>query len=359
MSLLSSLPRRAGVVAGGAAVLVTGAAVGLAAERYTVGRSLRGRPDPLADEGFGCLRGRVVPVTADDGTVLHVEVDELAGPSSVTVVLVHGYSLSMDFWHFQRRDLDDLGRLVLYDQRGHGRSPVGPVDHLNVEQLGSDLARVLEVTAPTGSVVLVGHSMGGMAVMALAEAHPEWFGARIVGVALLSTSAGGIDEVNWGVPAPLARVVHRVTPEVLGLLAHRQGLVATGRRFTSDLEYVLTRRLSFGSDVSPSLVRFVAQMITATPVEVLAAFFPQLDRADQRPALVNVDGVETLVMVGTADALTPPRHSQAIVDLLPGAELVLLPGAGHLAPLEVPVPVNEHLRRLVARAVRVNRNEVA
>jgi pimeloyl-ACP methyl ester carboxylesterase len=47
-------------------------------------------------------------------------------------VLCHGYALNLDSWHFQRRDLDDVGRLVLYDQRGHGRSTRGSADHATI-----------------------------------------------------------------------------------------------------------------------------------------------------------------------------------------------------------------------------------
>ncbi len=90
---------------------LAGAAVGLAAERYAVGRSFRG-DDPEADEPLGQLRGTVVPVTATDGVPLHVEVE---GPlptarkaPPVTVVFCHGLALNQDSWHYQRRDLADL-----------------------------------------------------------------------------------------------------------------------------------------------------------------------------------------------------------------------------------------------------------
>ena len=195
MSGLPTWGRRAAVVAGAAGVVVAGAAVGLAAERYAVGRSFRG-DDPEADEPFGEIRGTVVPVTATDGVALHVEVD---GPKPsarkappVTVVFCHGLALNQDRWHYQRRDLADLAedgtRLVFWDQRGHGRSDRGTAEHATIDQLGRDLRSVLTATAPKGPVVLVGHSMGGMTIMALADQEPELFGDRVIAVALISTS---------------------------------------------------------------------------------------------------------------------------------------------------------------------------
>ena len=128
------------------------------------------------------------------------------------MVFCHGFALTQETWHYQRRDLGDVGRLVFYDQRGHGRSGWGDREHANIDQLGRDLRRVVDAAAPTGPVVLIGHSMGGMTIMALADQAPELFGDRIVGVALLSTSAGKLAEVGFGAPAAIARsgARHRV-----------------------------------------------------------------------------------------------------------------------------------------------------
>jgi len=342
--------RRAGVVGAAVGVLATGAAVGLAAERYLVGRR-RPALDGRVAAAFGTLHGRPVPVTADDGTLLHVEVagDEDAG---LTVVLAHGYTLSLDCWHYQHSGLADRARLVLYDQRGHGRSGHGEPELRTIDQLGADLRRVLETAAPEGPVVLVGHSMGGMTVMALAETHPEMFGERVVGVALLSTSAGGLAEVMLGVPAMGARALNRVAPRVLEALARRGELVERGRRLGSDVGYLVTKRYSFASDVPPGLVEFAARMIEATPIDVIADFFPAFATHDKLAALRVLDGVETLVLVGDEDRMTPAGHSRDIVGELPGAELVVVPHAGHLVMLEHPDLVNRHLGALVDRAAR-------
>jgi pimeloyl-ACP methyl ester carboxylesterase len=338
------------MVGAAAGVVAAGAAVGLAAERYAVGRSFRGE-DPEADEPLGLLRGRVVPVSADDGVPLHVEVEASDDPA-VTVVFSHGLALDQGTWHYQRRDLAALGRLVFWDQRGHGRSGRGLRGNTSIDQLGRDLQRVVEATAPEGPVVLVGHSMGGMTVMALADQHPEWFGDRVIGVALLSTSPGRLAEVRLGVPAAAGRALRRVVPRALDALTHKPDLVSRGRRVGSDLQFVLTKRYSFATDVPPSVVRFVARMHEQTPLDVLAELLPAFDSHDKLAALDVLNGVETLILCGEQDLVTPADHSREMVDSVPGAELVILPEAGHMVMLEHHDVVTEHLRDLVERALR-------
>lgn len=136
-------------------------------------------------------------VVADDGVRLHVEIDGDPG-APVTVVLCHGLLLDNTSWQLQRAVLKRKARVVAWDQRGHGRSGRGPCEHSSIDQTGRDLHAVLEQVVPEGPVVLVGHSMGGMTLMALAEQRPELFGDRVVGVVLIATSAGPV-------PAALGR----------------------------------------------------------------------------------------------------------------------------------------------------------
>ena len=356
MTTVHKWGKRAAVVGATAGVVVASAAVGLAAERYAVGRSFRKGDDPWADEDFGGLRGRAVPVTATDGVPLHVEVDEYdgPGPAPVTVVFCHGLALNQDSWHFQRRDLADVGRLVFWDQRGHARSGRGTPEAATIDQLGADLQRVIEAAAPTGPLVLVGHSMGGMTVMALADQHPELFGDRVVGVALVSTSPGRLAEVTFGVPAAAGRLLRRAAPKALTALTRRPGLVAGGRSLGRDIEFVLTKRYSFETDVPPSVVQFVQHMHEQTPLDVLAELFPAFDAHDKLAALGVLNGVETLILCGEGDLMTPADHSREMVEHVPGAELVILPEAGHLVMLEHHDVVTDHLRDLVERAVRAH-----
>ena len=101
----------------------------------------------------------------------------------VTVVFAHGFCLNLDCWHFQRAAYRGLVRTVYYDQRSHGRSGRSTASTRPSTSSASDLSTVLDAVAPEGRVVLVGHSMGGMTIVALAEQYPELFGDRVVGAA--------------------------------------------------------------------------------------------------------------------------------------------------------------------------------
>ena len=129
-------------------------------------------------------------VTTDDGVPLHVEVDGDAD-APLTVVFSHGFTARLVEWELQRAALRDRARLVFWDQRGHGRSGWTKLTAATIDRTGRDLGQVLDATTPTGPVVLAGHSMGGMSILALARQRPELFGGRVVGVFLLATSAGG------------------------------------------------------------------------------------------------------------------------------------------------------------------------
>ncbi|MEV7005491.1 alpha/beta hydrolase [Streptosporangium sp. NPDC051022] len=336
----------AGAVVGAASAGVAAAAL---AKRYAVGR-IRLRPDLEVNEPLGELRGRQTTVGTSDGVSLYAEVD---GPEDapLTVVFCHGYTLNLDSWHYQRRDLRDSYRLVLWDQRAHGRSPHASAGDSTIDRLGDDLAEVIEALVP-GPCVLVGHSMGGMTVMALADRHPGLFGDRIKGVALISTSAGKLAEVSLGLPALLSKAVHKVTPGTVSLLGRNGTLVDRGRQAGNDVAFLILRHLGFGDprNVSPTVVDFAESMIRSTPFEVIAEFYPALMSHDKLGALSVLDDVPTSIIVGDKDWLTPVEHSRAMAEALPRAQLTEVPGTSHLIQLERPTVVNDALRDLLKRA---------
>ena len=340
-----------GTVAGAVAV---GAAAGLAAERYAIGR-VRLAPDPDKDEPFFDLPAdRTRRVVADDGVPLYVEE---VGPAraATTVVFCHGYTNQLAVWHYQRKALaaEGLGKLVFWDQRSHGRSGRSSAERSSIEQLGTDLLAVVNACAPTGKVVLVGHSMGGMTIMALADRHPELFGDRITGVALLSTSTGRLAEVTFGLPAAMTHVTKRVMPYLTRGMRGRPDLFEGGRRLGTDLAFIASRRAAFGlDDVSPSLVEFVEKMTADTPVDVIAEFYDTFMSHDKLAALQVLGKVETLILVGSKDVITPVEHSRTMAAALPSAQLVVVEGAGHMVQLEKAALVTLHLRALARRASR-------
>ncbi|MGW7412887.1 alpha/beta fold hydrolase [Streptomyces sp. NPDC054863] len=362
--------RRAGLAGAAIGVVAAGAAAGVAVERLTVGRGMRKKARLALDAAgpYGALRGTPGTALADDGTELYYETDApdpdvpakrrgLFGrrvPAPVTVVFSHGYCLNQDSWHFQRAALRGAVHTVHWDQRSHGRSARGMAqadgEQVTIDQLGRDLKTVIDAAAPEGPLVLVGHSMGGMTVMALADQFPELIRERVVGVALVGTSSGHMGEVNFGLPVAGMNAIRRFLPRVLRTLGSQAELVERGRRATADLFAGIIKRYSFGSrDVDPAVARFAERLIEGTPIDVVAEFYPAFQDHDKAAALQIFAEVPVLVLAGTKDLVTPSSHSEAIAELLPDAELVLVPDAGHLVMLELPELVNGHLSELLAR----------
>ncbi|KPI16623.1 hypothetical protein OK074_8356 [Actinobacteria bacterium OK074] len=366
--------RLAGIAGAAIGVVAAGAAAGVAIERLTVGRGMRKRARLALDSTgpYGSLRGTPGKAYADDGTELYYEVDEAEpdavpaprrrrlfgrkAPAPVTVVFSHGYCLNQDSWHFQRAALRGVVRTVHWDQRSHGRSGRGvaqTVDRVpvGIEQLGRDLKAVLDAAVPEGPIVLVGHSMGGMTVMGLADQFPDLVRERVVGVGFVGTSSGHLGEVNFGLPVAGVNAVRRVLPGLLKVLGQQAALVEKGRQATADLFAGIIKRYSFASkDIDPAVERFAERMIESTPIDVVAEFYPAFTEHDKTEALAVFAGLPVLVLAGVKDLVTPSAHSEAIADLLPDAELVLVPDAGHLVMLEHPEVVIDRLADLLMRA---------
>jgi pimeloyl-ACP methyl ester carboxylesterase len=344
--------RLTGVAGIAVGAVAAGAGVVVLAEKIAVGR-IRLRPDLAVDEPFGEIRGQALSVRADDGLPLHVEI---SGPQDapVTLIFCHGYALSSDVWYYQRVALQTSARLVFWDQRSHGRSGRSDPELVSIDQLGADLHEVLMAAAPgEGPVVLIGHSMGGMTVMALADQHPELFGGKVIGAVLISTAASTVDPVTW-LPAPLRPAARRVMPSMMtgaarGVLAE---VVEWGRQSVGDIAFLGTRRLAFGdTGVSPTVVDFLERVIRATPFDVIADFYVALVGHEKRLALKVLGSIPVLVLTGDRDRMVDPGLSSDIAASVRDAELLTIRGAGHVVILERPDEVNEAIANLVARAL--------
>ncbi|MFW6774082.1 alpha/beta fold hydrolase [Nocardioides sp. CPCC 205120] len=350
------------------AALAGAAAAGVAHRRKVIGR--RGAGDEVA---LGSLRSPAVTVVADDGVALHVEVDEPdavpGGPGAggrhagspeeadaalPTMVFVHGYALDLDCWHFQRAAYRGQLRTVFYDQRSHGRSGRSSRENATIEQLGRDLRTVLDHVVPEGPVVLVGHSMGGMTIIALAEEHPEIFGDRVVAVGLVSTTAGGLDPSRVLLPLPvLPRTIGgQVAVRAVAALARGHRVVDGFRRAGRAVALVATERYAFGSEVPEGYVRFVDRMLSRTSFDVLAEFFPAFGTLDKFAVVTALEAVPTTIICGTADKITSIGHSRKLHAHIDGSRLLELDDAGHMVILERHERVNEALDDLVEAAVR-------
>jgi pimeloyl-ACP methyl ester carboxylesterase len=337
-----------------------GVALGLELERRLVSKRLHAEREPADAEPFFSLRSSGPRVLTPDGVTLHTEVDELpadggespAGANDeLTLVLVHGYVLSMDCWHFQRKFFRNKIRIVLYDQRSHGRSSRSAPELCRVPQLSDDLLQVLDEVVGDGPVVLAGHSMGGMTIMHLALAHPELFGTRIHGVALFSTAAGEMADYSpiRGLPG---RAFGKIAPPAMAALNRIPEVVEKGRTAGSDLSFVVTKRGSYGSDVPASYVEFMNEMLGQTPFSVITDFYPGFAELDEYEAFTVLATVETAVIGGEDDSITPIKHTDKIIELLPGADVRRLPKCGHMGIIEHHEVFNGVLADLIDRVRR-------
>jgi pimeloyl-ACP methyl ester carboxylesterase len=291
-------------------------------------------------------------VITDDGIELSVEEVDPAGGGkpALTVVFVHGFALDRRSWHFQRDTLARLTeprvRQVLYDQRSHGRSGRANEASSTIDRLGRDLGEVMDKL--DGPVVLVGHSMGGMTVMALAEQRPELFEERVYGCAFVGTSAGEIGK--RGLPRPLLSRYNPLTRNLGRIADWRPGLVEFVRAASGQLTRRAVRTLAFGAkDVDPAVVDLTMELIDANPVRVLADFIDTLGTHNRYAALAGLKHTHVLVLSGDADRMTQFSHAERIAFELTDAELVRVRGAGHMVMLEQPQVVADHLVALLWR----------
>jgi pimeloyl-ACP methyl ester carboxylesterase len=335
-----------GLVASVAALAAGGIALGIELERRIVAKRITRSSEADLQEFFS-LRSDGPDVTTPDGVVLHTEVDE-GVDDDLTLLFVHGYALNLDCWHFQRLHSRGQLRQIFYDQRSHGRSSRSEAELCRIPQLADDLHQVLEEVVGSGPVIVIGHSMGGMAIMRLAQSRPELFGSRIRGVALFSTSAGEMAEHSpiRGIPG---RTFHRIAEPLMAALNRIPELVSQGRRAGSDLGYVVTRRMGFGSDVPPRYVDFASEMLGEIPLEVVADYYPAFSDVDEFRALEILNMVPTLVVGCEDDMITPVDHTARIIELLPKAEAIRVENCGHLGLIEKHEVFNDALDRLLAR----------
>jgi pimeloyl-ACP methyl ester carboxylesterase len=298
---------------------------------------------------------RVAAVRTDDGAVLHATVDG-RDDAPVTVVLAHGWTLAQAAWDdvavlLRPRIADGGLRLVRYDQRGHGRSTWGSAD-ISIDRLGEDLAALLDQLVPAGPVVLGGHSMGGMTIMCLAAARPELFGARVRGVALVSTSAGDLAADPRSPAGRWARLRPGMLTAALSgawLIERLRGLVPPAH----PRHRAMVRDLLYGADATDDMVLVGAEIMHASTVRAFTAFLPALGDHDKLAELVALGRVPVEILVGDSDRLTPKWHSRRLAEALPDAKLQVVPRTGHMLPQERAGLVTDAVERLVGAAVPV------
>jgi len=289
-----------------------------------------------------------IDVTSTDGTRLRVLA---SGPADAPrVLLIHGLSLTQEIWTSQRAALESTFRVVSLDLRGHGESDDAITGDYSAMALGQDICAVLEKLAGQRCVV-VGHSMGGMALVAGLTERPDLLEERVAGVALVNTAASAVISGLGGgsVAASIAFARERVRSSLVGLVVYG-GLDSDGLPRGNDLTTLVTRLLGVGSATSEAAVQQLRRLILNSRPHVAGEMWRTAGTLDQLTAARGIT-VPSLIIAGQRDRVLPAHHSRRLSRTLPDAELVILEGVGHVAMLERPDEVSEILDRFARRVL--------
>jgi pimeloyl-ACP methyl ester carboxylesterase len=241
------------------------------------------------------------------------------------VLFVHGFPLDHRIWLPLVDPLEGRCRLILPDLRGFGRSPKGNV-RLSIDLMARDIARLMDKLG-LGHAILVGHSMGGYVALSFAHQFPQ----RVSGLGLISTQAR-------------ADTAER-----------RQGRYQTAKMLEERGIEVVSKGMPGQLTSNRELAAQLETLITGLDVQTLAeAQVAMAERAEASPWLVDVR-VPALVVLGEEDQLTPLENQQEMAGLLPDAELVSLPGCGHMPMMEAPAEVARALLGLMERVAQLPR----
>ncbi|NIJ10914.1 pimeloyl-ACP methyl ester carboxylesterase [Saccharomonospora amisosensis] len=240
--------------------------------------------------------------------------------AELPLVLLHAYPLDARMWNPVREALAARTRVVTPDQRGLGRTPLPATDREpSLDDAAVDVVAMLDKLG-LDRVVLGGCSMGGYVTMAVLRRAPE----RVGGLVFIDTRAAADTEQAR---AERLAVADRAESEgIAGWLA----------------DDMLPKLLSeHARSARPELVATVRELIESQrPSGVAWALRAMAARPDSTEALRAAD-VPALVIVGEQDSLTPPELAGDLADALPRSRLVVIPGAGHLTPMEAPERVGE------------------
>ena len=331
--------KRTALIAGGvAAGAIAAGAVGRTVLRRRTEHELEAPLWDLPPDDLG-------PVRSFDGTQLAVRA--AGDPSAPLLLFVHGFSLDMTTWREQWVDLSVDHRCVLMDQRGHGSSEQPADGDLSVRSMGRDIAAVLEAVAPDRRVVIVGHSMGAIATLALAEVRPDLMATSVAGVVLVGTSASEL------VRGAMGSITDIIRPR-LGSLRSAAERVDRLRKAVlaspTDLRGAVVRLTQFGPDAPRHVVEHVVHLAERASSEVWTDGLAGLLETDLRHVLPRIR-MPTLVVVGEHDRVTPPSSAVELAAALPDGRFVVLDGAGHIAMMERPVELDREIRAFARAAL--------
>ncbi len=266
-------------------------------------------------------------------------------------MLVHGFTLSSRAWYFQVEHLrqEEGLRILVPDLRGHGGSTTG--QELSVDATARDLCSIIRECAPRGRLVLAGHSLGVMTILAALRSMPSEDRERIAGIALVNGAintfaSAGITSVLKSLPVKAMRWTGKQVPD-----RYRRLKRATDALVAPIIAmFVYHGALEQGESNDYDIVGYHTQEIIDTSMGTILGFLDDLVNHDETAAAPYLHGFPGVVMVGVDDNVTPASQTRAIAQVWGAAGRAECPNAGHMLPVECPEKVNRELRRLVKAA---------
>jgi non-heme chloroperoxidase len=306
----------------GVATVAAGAVV---ASQSLALRRWSNRPSDFDPDHFLFPGTEHVLRTPDGGSVFAIEAG--TGP---TVILGHGLVGDHTHWApVAHRLLAEGFRVVIFDQRGHGKSTAGS-EGLSLQGLANDVATVINELGGNDKVIIVGHSLGGVGVQSIARHRPEVL-AKVDGAVLVATLGHTI-----------AASVAKLLSSPLVLLAYRQVVKNPNRAR-------LAARGGFGTEFSVPMLDQLARTWDQTPDSTLVGFGAALGSFNLLPDLERFN-VPTVVICGTVDTVTPMKLSEEIHAALPDSRLVRVADAGHMIVWEAPGAIVKEIVALAGTA---------
>ncbi len=253
---------------------------------------------------------------------LAVEVcDASRSQSEPALLLVHGFPLDHTMWQPQIDYFGSHGRVIAPDLRGFGDSSIATGSPVSMVTYADNLNALLDRLEIDRPIVFCGLSMGGYIAWQFCARYASRLAALLVcdtrSIADTPQAAAGRMELTKRVLAEgIEPVKAAMMPKFFG-------------------PETVAKRLPCIADTAAAIER-------ASPAGVAAALGAMAGRPDMTPSLTDIR-VPSLVVVGEHDVISPVEEMRGIAERIPGAEFVVIPGAGHMSPLENPAAFNAAL----------------
>ena len=312
-----------------------------------------GRRQLLLERGAAFSKNRIPglkhvdrhTIVDSDGLSIHTYMVGHAENATATVVFIHGFTLAAEVYYMQVDYLQTFYpniKSVLIDARGHGATGQVRPELCTIEGTANDVLAAIHEHAPTGPLILVGHSLGGLTALNLVKRADHSLRKRIVGMVLVATSIESLS--TQGLPQVLASPL---ADNIKNAVEAAPNDAQKFRQYATTFLATTLATAVFQRDTNDEVIDFHAAMIHETPLDTFVGFFDDLQEHDELDAAPALEGLKGYVLAGELDDVTPISQADRICEVWPGARLQIAEGAGHMLPLEAPGILNNAIGNIL------------